>query len=178
MCSTDHNKILHVSQQCLGWSQYILWHVQYYPIDSLKFWWCIYSVNWVTMDSTSHYLNQCWLVLSVGPSGTNFNEIWIAIQTFSFSLRITDLKMLSAKCQPFCSGFIMLILPFYLPQLTGFPINCQYSGMESIIETVYSTGVHTNMTKDTEFALAVYVHPYPSNVLSVWIYVANLNRRR
>ena len=42
-------------------------------------------------------------ILSIGPFGTNFNEISIKISIFSF--KKIHFKMLSAKCQPFCSGF-------------------------------------------------------------------------
>ena len=40
--------------------------------------------------------------LSIGPLGTNFSEIWIKLQNFSF-IRM-HLKMLSAKWQPFFEG--------------------------------------------------------------------------
>ncbi|KAA0701372.1 Coiled-coil and C2 domain-containing protein 2A [Triplophysa tibetana] len=43
-----------------------------------------------------------------------------------------------------------------------------------IIEAVHSTGVHKVEAPNAEFALAVYVHPYPSNVLAVWVYIASL----
>ena len=41
-------------------------------------------------------------LLSIGPSGTNFSEIWIKIQNFSFMK--THLKISSAKWWPFCPG--------------------------------------------------------------------------
>ena len=41
-------------------------------------------------------------LLSIGPLGTNFSEIWIEIQIFSFMKM--QLKMPSAKWQPFCLG--------------------------------------------------------------------------
>ena len=47
-------------------------------------------------------------ILLIGPSGTNFSEILSEIQTFS--LKEIRLKMLSAKCQPFCLGLIVLRL--------------------------------------------------------------------
>ena len=53
-----------------------------------------------------------------------------------------------------------------------------YTDLEPLIEAVYATGVHINETDDVEFALAVYVHPYPCSVLSVWVYVASLIRKR
>ena len=45
-------------------------------------------------------------ILLIGPLGTNFNEILIGIQTFSFKTR--HLKMLSAKWRPFCLGLNVL----------------------------------------------------------------------
>ncbi|XP_069488037.1 coiled-coil and C2 domain-containing protein 2A isoform X2 [Ambystoma mexicanum] len=63
-------------------------------------------------------------------------------------------------------------------RFSGFPIHTAYSELRSIIEAVYSTGVHNSELPNVEFALAVYVHPYPKNVLSVWIYVASLVRNR
>ena len=41
-------------------------------------------------------------ILLIGPSGTNFSEILIEMQTFS--LQKIHLKMPSAKCRPFCLG--------------------------------------------------------------------------
>ena len=41
-------------------------------------------------------------ILLIGPLGTNFSEILIGIQTFSF--KKMRLKMLSAKWRPFCLG--------------------------------------------------------------------------
>lgn len=53
-----------------------------------------------------------------------------------------------------------------------------YSELRPLVEAVYSTGVHNIDVPSVEFALAVYIHPYPKNVLSVWIYVASLIRNR
>ncbi|XP_037386147.1 coiled-coil and C2 domain-containing protein 2A isoform X2 [Talpa occidentalis] len=63
-------------------------------------------------------------------------------------------------------------------RFSGFPLHMPYSEMKPLIEAVYSTGVHSIDVPNVEFALAVYVHPYPRNVLSVWIYVASLVRNR
>ena len=46
-------------------------------------------------------------ILLIGPLGTNFNEILIGIQTFSF--KKMHLKMSSAKRRPFCLGLNMLM---------------------------------------------------------------------
>ncbi|KGL78380.1 Coiled-coil and C2 domain-containing protein 2A, partial [Tinamus guttatus] len=63
-------------------------------------------------------------------------------------------------------------------RVSGFPIHMPFSEVRPLIEAVHSTGVHTIDVSNVEFALAVYVHAYPQNVLSVWIYVASLVRNR
>ncbi|KAM7157013.1 coiled-coil and C2 domain-containing protein 2A isoform 2-T2 [Molossus nigricans] len=61
-------------------------------------------------------------------------------------------------------------------RFSGFPLHMPYSELKPLVEAVYSTGVHNIDVPNVEFALAVYIHPYPKNVLSVWIYVASLVR--
>ncbi|XP_074848612.1 coiled-coil and C2 domain-containing protein 2A isoform X2 [Carettochelys insculpta] len=63
-------------------------------------------------------------------------------------------------------------------RVSGFPIHMPFSEVKPLIEAVHSTGVHNIDVSNAEFALAVYVHAYPSNVLSVWIYIASLVRNR
>ncbi|XP_068799446.1 coiled-coil and C2 domain-containing protein 2A isoform X5 [Struthio camelus] len=63
-------------------------------------------------------------------------------------------------------------------RVSGFPIHMPFSEVRPLIEAVHSTGVHTIDVSNVEFALAVYVHAYPQNVLSVWIYIASLVRNR
>jgi len=70
-----------------------------------------------------------------------------------------------------------MIVNFSL-QVSGFPIHMPFKDTTDICETVFSTGVHAHETGEVEFALAVYIHPYPNSVLSVWIYVASLMRNR
>lgn len=53
-----------------------------------------------------------------------------------------------------------------------------YNEINPIVDAVFSTRVHAHETSDVEFALAVYIHPYPNDVLSVWVYVASLIRSR
>ena len=45
-------------------------------------------------------------IFLIGPLGTNFSEIFIRIQTFSF--KKMHLKMSSAKWRPFCLGLNVL----------------------------------------------------------------------
>uniref|UniRef100_A0A8C8X855 Coiled-coil and C2 domain containing 2B n=1 Tax=Panthera leo TaxID=9689 RepID=A0A8C8X855_PANLE len=61
-------------------------------------------------------------------------------------------------------------------QVTGFPIQMPYTDVQSIIDAVYQTGIHSSEFPQIEFALAVYIHPYPNNILSVWVYLASLAR--
>ncbi|KAM6261400.1 coiled-coil and C2 domain-containing protein 2A isoform 2-T2 [Porphyrio hochstetteri] len=63
-------------------------------------------------------------------------------------------------------------------RVSGFPIHMPFSEVRPLIEALHSTGVHTIDVSNVEFALAVYIHAYPQNVLSVWIYVASLVRNR
>ncbi|XP_053433431.1 coiled-coil and C2 domain-containing protein 2A isoform X2 [Nycticebus coucang] len=63
-------------------------------------------------------------------------------------------------------------------RFSGFPLHMPYSEVKPLVDAVYSTGVHNIDVPNVEFALAVYIHPYPKNVLSVWIYVASLIRNR
>ena len=63
-------------------------------------------------------------------------------------------------------------------QVCGFPLHFGYSDLESIIEAVKATGVHLDRDPGVEFSLAVMVEPYPGSVMSVWVYVASIVRRR
>jgi coiled-coil and C2 domain-containing protein 2A len=60
--------------------------------------------------------------------------------------------------------------------MTGFPLNMPYTDFSSITEAVFATGVHLAEDKRVEFALAVYIHPYPCSIFSVWVYIAALTR--
>uniref|UniRef100_A0A452H929 C2 domain-containing protein n=1 Tax=Gopherus agassizii TaxID=38772 RepID=A0A452H929_9SAUR len=62
--------------------------------------------------------------------------------------------------------------------VTGYPIQMPYTDLPSISEAVYQTGIHSSEIPNTEFALAVYIHPYPNNILSVWIYLVSLVRHQ
>uniref|UniRef100_A0A5F9DBI5 Coiled-coil and C2 domain containing 2B n=1 Tax=Oryctolagus cuniculus TaxID=9986 RepID=A0A5F9DBI5_RABIT len=63
-------------------------------------------------------------------------------------------------------------------QITGFPIQMPYTDVQSVIDAVYQTGIHSSEFPQTEFALAVYIHPFPNNILSVWVYLASLSRHQ
>ena len=52
-----------------------------------------------------------------------------------------------------------------------------YTNVQTIVDTVYSTKIFEHPTNDIEFALAVYIHAYPNNILAVWIYLAHLIKK-
>ena len=62
--------------------------------------------------------------------------------------------------------------------LTGFPLHSTFTDNAAILDAVYATGIHNNATADVEFALGVYIHAYPAHVLSVWVYVACLEKKK
>ena len=62
----------------------------------------------------------------------------------------------------------------YQTQLTGFPIHSPYTDIPNLLATVERTGVHLCEDQQVEYALAVYVHSYPNDVISVWLYIASL----
>lgn len=53
-----------------------------------------------------------------------------------------------------------------------------YTNIQSVIDAMYQTGIHSSEFPQTEFALAVYIHTYPNNILSVWVYLASLTRQQ
>nr|CAD7446121.1 unnamed protein product [Timema bartmani] len=61
-------------------------------------------------------------------------------------------------------------------KMFGFPLNMSYTNMEAVTEAMRTTGVHYNENPGVEFALAVYIHPFPNNVhfLAVFITVTTV----
>ncbi|XP_065840222.1 coiled-coil and C2 domain-containing protein 2A-like [Oscarella lobularis] len=62
-------------------------------------------------------------------------------------------------------------------KLSGFPLHFAFTDVDSIVNSVLDTRLHTIEDPQAEFALAVYVEAYPSDVLSVWVYVVGLTKR-
>ena len=58
-------------------------------------------------------------------------------------------------------------------EVIAIPINCCLeSKLEPIWEKLKATKIHMIDVQEAEFSLSVMIEPYPSNVFSVWIYVA------
>ena len=73
-------------------------------------------------------------ILSIGPLGTNFNEISIGIQTFSF--KKMHFRMSSAKWRPFCLGLNVLMQCGHTPGQKG--CNIAFSVQSGWIDIVMS----------------------------------------
>uniref|UniRef100_A0A8D2J3D9 Coiled-coil and C2 domain containing 2B n=1 Tax=Varanus komodoensis TaxID=61221 RepID=A0A8D2J3D9_VARKO len=103
----------------------------------------------------------------------SWENVWFNIQQNSSPMYVSfDISK---------EGFWKQLFPYYIldlksqpVQVTGFPIQMPYLDMKSITEAVYQTGIHSSEVPNTEFALAVYIHPYPNTMLSVWIYLVSL----
>ncbi|KAL3923902.1 MAG: hypothetical protein SGPRY_004076 [Prymnesium sp.] len=63
-------------------------------------------------------------------------------------------------------------------RLVGFPINQTYTDVHSLKEKLRNTNMHLSDCTNMDFALVVYVHAYPNDVLSVWFYIASLEDTR
>ncbi|XP_043210658.1 coiled-coil and C2 domain-containing protein 2A-like [Amphibalanus amphitrite] len=63
-------------------------------------------------------------------------------------------------------------------KVCGVPLNVPQHSQEAMVEALFALGVHRNDSREAEFALAVHMEPYPSNIVAVWVCVAALTRRR
>ena len=76
------------------------WHISYMRQQTNHHWFRLWLVAWSAIISTNAG------ILSIGPLGTNFNEVLIKIHTFSF--KKIHWKMSSGKWRPFCLGLNVL----------------------------------------------------------------------
>jgi coiled-coil and C2 domain-containing protein 2A len=58
--------------------------------------------------------------------------------------------------------------------LSGFPLHFSYANILHIVGAVERTGLHLTENKRAEFGLSVYVHPYPNDVVSVWVFLVTM----
>lgn len=65
----------------------------------------------------------------------------------------------------------------FLPQVCGVCVHQGYSTAAGVVAAVHGAGVHLTQAPGVEFALALHLHAYPGQVLSVWVYVAALVQR-
>ncbi|KAM7352847.1 coiled-coil and C2 domain containing 2A isoform 2-T2 [Cochliomyia hominivorax] len=56
-------------------------------------------------------------------------------------------------------------------KIFGFTLNFSYTNLNHISERIKTTGLHLNTNKNVEYCLAVHIHPYPNNILSIWLFL-------
>ena len=61
-----------------------------------------------------------------------------------------------------------------LIQLSGYPLHFSYASILHIVSAVEQTGLHLTENRRAEFSLSVYVHPYPNDVVSVWVFIVTM----
>ena len=59
-------------------------------------------------------------------------------------------------------------------QLSGFPLHFSYANILHIVGAVERTRLHLTENRRAEFGLSVYVHPYPNDVVSVWVFLVTM----
>lgn len=85
---------------------------------------------------------------------------------------------------PLPAWSLSILRPFHCPlpcicsyNLVGFPIHdhiAEAASLKPLIERLKNTNIWLADGPKMQFALAAYVHPYPNNIASVWVYVAAL----
>jgi len=63
-------------------------------------------------------------------------------------------------------------------QLVGFPLHASFTDVEPLLEKIKHTNIWMADGPKIQFVLATYVHAYPNNICSVWVYVASLEDLR
>jgi coiled-coil and C2 domain-containing protein 2A len=61
-------------------------------------------------------------------------------------------------------------------KMTGHPLNMPFTDTDTILNAIYYSDLHSNVTNGVEFALAIHCHGYPGKFISVWIFLASLVR--
>ena len=62
--------------------------------------------------------------------------------------------------------------------LVGFPIHVSYTDVKPLLAKLKNTNMWMSDSPKMQFALTAYVHAYPNNICSVWVYIAALHDRR
>ena len=63
---------------------------------------------------------------------------------------------------------------FKQSKVVGFPLNLKTQDLETVEHVVKSTGIHKSNRSNVEFGLAVHIQPYPAQVQSAWLYLAQI----
>jgi hypothetical protein len=58
-------------------------------------------------------------------------------------------------------------------RIVGFSLHFPFSSVTEIVQSIQSTSIHESKHPNVEFSIAVKVVGYPSNLYSVWVFVAS-----
>jgi coiled-coil and C2 domain-containing protein 2A len=59
-------------------------------------------------------------------------------------------------------------------EIFGFPLHFSFTNIEEIIDRIYMIAIHEAKHPQVEFAFAVKVFPYASNLNSVWVFLCTV----
>ena len=94
------------------------------------------SDNGLSLDRRQAIISTKAGMLVIGPLGTNFSEIFVAILTFSF--KKISLKVLSAKWRSFCLGLNVLTIPTVSSTFFTIPLAPFYKALSHLLIPVAS----------------------------------------
>ncbi|KAL5457110.1 hypothetical protein EMCRGX_G034349 [Ephydatia muelleri] len=63
-------------------------------------------------------------------------------------------------------------------KIFGYPLHFENYDVKKITHTVEKTGIHLCEDEKVEYSLAVYVHAYPNDIVSIWVFIAALINMR
>lgn len=61
---------------------------------------------------------------------------------------------------------------FHQKKVFAVPLNCTLTSLESLWGVLKNARFHEIDSQDVEFSLSLMLKPYPSNVFSVWMFIA------
>ena len=59
-------------------------------------------------------------------------------------------------------------------KIVGYPLHIKAQDQSGIEGVVKSVGIHKSNRSNVEFGIAVHIQPYPGNIQSLWIYLAQI----
>lgn len=62
-------------------------------------------------------------------------------------------------------------------KLSGHPMSLAYTDGIAICNSIFSKGIHENVTEGVEFALGIHCNGYPGRFVNVHVFLASLVRK-
>lgn len=61
--------------------------------------------------------------------------------------------------------------------MSGFALNIPFTNLSAITKKIKTLGMHIRDDSKNEFVISAYIHPYPGNVISVWMILARIKKK-